>query len=87
MIFDDLRVQFMILVDLYEHITEVLRVCDVVEHLLEVGEDVTMESVKRQLVILERKGLVSFVVLHEEASLKITGDGCKEAEVELIRQQ
>ena len=72
---------------LYEYIDTTPRVSDVAAYLREANEDVTIELVQRQVMILRRKELLSYVVLYEDASLKITGEGCVKAEVVLVDRE
>lgn len=86
MILDDLRVQHAILIHLYKNITTPLCVSDVKTGLQEDGEYITSRSIRFQAVILERKGLLSFIEATEDALMRITGDGCREAESEMVRK-
>ena len=81
---------------LYENIyddsrAQVLRLSDVITYLRETGVagadiKITNDLVQRQIVILQRKELLTFVTLYVSASLKLTREGCMEAERVLLRK-
>ena len=90
MISDDLRLQDLILVYLYEHINKVGSTSQLESNL----EDVKFEDINRQLYVLSRKNLVMFSDpsslsggLTETICVYITGKGCTRAEKVLQQQE